>query len=52
MRIRGTNVVESFIADDCIFEYIGGYGITNVDNNGAAIKNIKVTKVSTAGAAN
>lgn len=43
MRIRGTNVVESFIADDCIFEYIGGYGITNVDNNGAAIKNIKVT---------
>ncbi|MBR1400653.1 MAG: DUF5123 domain-containing protein [Prevotella sp.] len=43
LRIRGTNVVESFIADDCIFEYIGGYGITNVDNNGAAIKNIKVT---------
>jgi hypothetical protein len=43
LRIRGTNVVENFIADDCIFEYIGGYGITNVDNNGACIKNIKVT---------
>ena len=43
LRIRATNVVENFIADDCIFEYIGGYGITNVDNNGAAIKNIKVT---------
>lgn len=43
LRIRSTNVVENFIADDCIFEYIGGYGITNVDNNGAAIKNIKVT---------
>ena len=43
MRIRGTNVVENFIADDCIFEYIGGYGITNVDNNGACVKNIKVT---------
>lgn len=43
LRIRSTNVVENFIADDCIFEYIGGYGITNVDNNGACIKNIKVT---------
>ena len=43
LRIRSTNMVENFIADDCIFEYIGGYGITNVDNNGAAIKNIKVT---------
>jgi hypothetical protein len=42
LRIRATNVVENFEADDCIFEYIGGYGITNVDNNGAAIKNIKV----------
>ena len=43
LRIRSTNVVENFIADDCVFEYIGGYGITNVDNNGACIKNIKVT---------
>lgn len=43
LRIRSTNQVENFIADDCIFEYIGNYGITNVDNNGAAIKNIKVT---------
>lgn len=43
LRIRSTNEVENFIADDCIFEYIGGYGITNVDNNGACIKNIKVT---------
>lgn len=43
LRIRSTNVVENFIADDCIFEYIGGYGITNVDNNGAAIRNIKVS---------
>ena len=43
LRVRATNVVENFIADDCIFEYIGGYGITNVDNNGACIKNIKVT---------
>ena len=43
LRVRSTNEVENFIADDCIFEYIGGYGITNVDNNGAAIKNIKVT---------
>lgn len=43
LRIRSTNVVDNFIADDCIFEYIGGYGITNVDNKGAAIKNIKVT---------
>ena len=43
LRIRSTNAVENFIADDCIFEYIGGYGITNVDNNGACIKNIKVT---------
>ena len=42
MRIRGKNVVENFIAEDCIFEYIGGYGITNVDNNGACVKNIKV----------
>ena len=43
LRIRSTNVVENFIADDCVFEYIGGYGITNVDNKGACIKNIKVT---------
>ena len=43
LRIRSTNMVENFIADDCIFEYIGGYGVTNVDNKGAAIKNIKVT---------
>ena len=43
LRIRSTNVVENFIADDCIFEYIGGYGITNVDNNGASIRNIKVS---------
>ena len=43
LRVRATNEIGNFIADDCIFEYIGGYGITNVDNNGAAIRNIKVT---------
>ena len=43
LRIRSTNVVDNVIIDDCIFEYIGGYGITNVDNDGAAIRNIKVT---------
>ena len=43
LRIRSTNVVENVVIDDCIFEYIGGYGITNVDNDGAAIRNIKVT---------
>jgi len=43
LRVRKTIVVENFVADDCIFEYIGGYGITNVDNSGAAIKNIQVT---------
>ncbi len=43
LRIRGTVAIDNFIADDCIFEYIGGYGITNVDNKGAAIKNITVT---------
>ena len=42
LRVRATNDIENFIAEDCIFEYIGGYGITNVDNNGAAIRNIKV----------
>ena len=43
LRIRSTNVVDNYIIDDCIFEYIGGYGISNVDNDGAAIRNIKVT---------
>jgi len=43
LRVRGTVAIENFIADDCIFEYIGGYGITNVDNKGASIKNITVT---------
>lgn len=43
LRVRSTNEIGNFIADDCIFEYIGGYGITNVDNDGAAIRNIKCT---------
>ncbi|MBR2192877.1 MAG: DUF4957 domain-containing protein [Bacteroidaceae bacterium] len=43
LRIRSTNVVDNVVIDDCIFEYIGGYGITNVDNGDAAIHNIKVS---------
>ena len=43
LRVRGSIDVQNFIADDCIFEYIGGYGITNVDANGPAIHNITCT---------
>jgi len=43
LRIRSTNEVDNVIIDDCIFEYIGGYGITNVDNGDASIHNIKVS---------
>ena len=43
LRVRSTNTVDNVIIDDCVFEYIGGYGITNVDNDGAAIRNIKVS---------
>ena len=43
LRIRSTNVVDNVVIDDCIFEYIGGYGITNVDNGDASIHNIKVS---------
>ena len=43
LRIRSTNEVDNVIIDDCIFEYIGGYGITNVDDANASIHNIKVT---------
>lgn len=43
-RIQTTASINNFIMDNCIIDSIAGYGVTNADNAGADIKNIKVTK--------
>lgn len=45
-RIQTTASIDHFIMDNCIIDSIGGYGITNADNSGADIKNIKIINTS------
>lgn len=41
-RIQTTATIDEFCVDNCIIDSIGGYGITNADNDAAEIKNITV----------
>lgn len=43
LRIQTTASIDNVIMDNCIVDSIGGYGITNADNAGADIRNIKVS---------
>lgn len=45
-RIQTTASIDNFVMDNCIVDSIGGYGVTNADNNGADIFNIKITNSS------
>lgn len=42
-RSQTTATIDNYIIDDCTFDYIGGYGISNADNAAAAIRNISVS---------
>lgn len=43
LRVKAATAIDSVIIDNCIIDSIAGYGVTNVDNAGASINNIKVT---------
>lgn len=45
-RIQTTASIDNFVMDNCIVDSIGGYGVTNADNNGADIRNIKISNSS------
>lgn len=45
-RIQTTASIDHFIMENCVVDSIGGYGITNADNSGADIKNIKISNSS------
>lgn len=45
-RVQTAASIDNFIMDNCIVDSIGGYGVTNADNDGADIRNIKVSNSS------
>lgn len=45
-RIKTGASIDNFIMDDCIVDSIGGYGVTNADNDAANFKHIKISNSS------
>jgi hypothetical protein len=43
VRVQTASIVDSISIDNCVFDSIGGYGITNADNAGAQILNVRVS---------
>lgn len=43
LRSQTTATIDNVNIDNCTFNYIGGYGITNADNAAAATRNVRVS---------
>ncbi len=49
-RIQTTGAIETVEFDNCVIDSISGYGLTNADNAGAAINNVKIVNTTVSNA--
>jgi hypothetical protein len=43
VRVQTASIIDTIAISNCVFDSIGGYGITNADNTGAQILNVSVS---------